>query len=137
MVEQVRSVDLLRNESGIEIMGVDADGYLFRGTTIKAVAYNKSNIIVMCVEGDIFYGNVTGPFKKRIVLHKLRYFDQEIFEKLLVLSKHQALAIEQSTSAAEGVKSAVDKIKTILEIEGMKYLPGNESRKILRSILKK
>lgn len=137
MVEQVRSVDLLRNESGIEVMGIDVNGYLFRGTTIKVILFDKSKIIEMYVEGNTFYGSVTGTFKKRIIINKLIYFDQEVFDKLLILSKQQELAIEQSTNAAKRVKSAVDEIKSIVEIEAMKYLPEHESRRIFRSILKR
>lgn len=117
MIEKLREVtsaEVLQKPDGIEVLGINPQGFLFRGTTVEILTSTDNYVVSLRVEGTLFDGKINVFFNDRIMLNRMRHFDQDAYNKLFTLTKNQADAIEQIDDCKDKIRSYEKEFKEIL-----------------------
>ena len=116
MSKQLITEDVLESPEGIEVMGLTPSNYLFKGvTTGKVNSCGSGCIASMEVKGELFGECSLGSFTSKIVIGRLKHFDEDLFNKMLNSMLKYTTSIKMSETAMENAESHFKELENLLE----------------------
>lgn len=109
-LKEVTSAEVLEKPNGIEVIGMNPEGYLFRGTIVEILTRTESYVVALRVEGFVFDGLINVLIDERIMLRRLKHFNQDVYDRLYLLMKSHANVIEQVDYYQRKIDSYEEKI---------------------------